>query len=269
MTSFAGKVKLQALSMVCESQYSGWFHTIDLAHDPDPLIECNAEEFKKLIKKKNRYVICNQHPILLSGKIATNYEPYNEIGAEILNERAKKVFQNKVLADKFKLMEIDRQIEKEEETSQDNIFPESKANLFTKFGQSTELAQFHEQDDWNEKYKIALGIKDPRANFMLKRLIFDESPKTLSPEDFKTVHRELHDRLVINQERPFTTIPEAMNYIDTEFTRLEENEDEDKAKKITILKDYNKYLLFLEKYFSNKNAEPLPTGSELAKIIFD
>ena len=111
------------------------------------------------------------------------------------------------------------------------IFSESKANLFTKFGQSTELAQFHEQDDWNEKYKIALGIKDPRANFMLKRLIFDESPKTLSTEDFKTVHRELHDRLVINQERPFTTIPEAMNYIDTEFTKLEENEDEDKAKK--------------------------------------
>ena len=57
MTSFAGKVKLQALSMVCESQYSGWFHTIDLAHDPDPLIEANHEEFKKIIKKKNRYVI--------------------------------------------------------------------------------------------------------------------------------------------------------------------------------------------------------------------
>ena len=122
-------------------------------------------------------------------------------------------------------MEIDRQIEKEDEASQDNIFPESKANLFTKFGQSTELAKFHEQDDWNEKYKIALGIKDPRANFMLKRLIFDESPKTLSPEDFKIVHRELHDRLVINQERPFTTIPEAMNYIDTEFSRLEESEE--------------------------------------------
>ena len=139
MTSFAGKVKLQALSMVCESQYSGWFHTIDLAHDPDPLIEANHEEFKKLIKKKNRYVICNQHPILLSGKLAINYEPYNELGAEILNERAKKVYKNKVLADKFKHMEIDRQIEKEDESSQDNIFPESKANFFTKFGQGLSL----------------------------------------------------------------------------------------------------------------------------------
>jgi hypothetical protein len=28
-------------------------------------------------------------------------------------------------------------------------------------------------------------------------------------------------------------------------------------------------LQFLEKYFSNKNAEPLPTGSDLAKIIYD
>ena len=268
MTSFAGRVKLQALSMVCESQYSGWFHTIDLSHDPEPLIECNSEEFKKLIKKKNRYVICNQHPILLPGKIAINYEPYNEIGSEVLNQRAKMVYKNKALADKFKLMEIDRQIEKEEESSQDNLFPESKANLFTQFGQTSEIAQFHEKADWSDKYKIALGIKDPRASFMLKRLIFDESPKTLSNEDFKTIHRELHDRLVINQERPFTTIPEAMNYIDTEFSKLEENDDEDKDKKLLILKDYNKYLQFLEKYFSNKNAAPLPTGSKLAKTIF-
>ena len=104
---------------------------------------------------------------------------------------------------------------------------------------------------------------------MLKRLIFDESPQTLSSEDFKKIHRELHDRLVINQDRPFTTIPEAMNYVDTEFSKLEENDDEDKDKKLVILKDYNKYLQFLEKYFSNKSAEPLPTGPKLAKIIFD
>ena len=36
-----------------------------------------------------------------------------------------------------------RQIEKEEEASQDNIFPESRANLFTKFGQAEELREFH------------------------------------------------------------------------------------------------------------------------------
>ena len=40
-------------------------------------------------------------------------------------------------------MEIDRQIEKEDESSQDNIFPESRAYLFTKFGQAEELREFH------------------------------------------------------------------------------------------------------------------------------
>ena len=74
-------------------------------------------------------------------------------------------------------MEIDRRIEKEDEKSQDNVFPESAANAFLDFKQSTEIAKFHEQNDWNEKYKIALSIKEPRANFILKRLIFDESPK--------------------------------------------------------------------------------------------
>ena len=269
MTSFGGRIKLQALSAVCESQYSGWYHTIDLAHDPEPLLEANAEEFKKLIKKKSRYVITNQHPIILPGKMATNYAPYDEIGSDILNERAKIVFKNKDLADKFKLMEIDRQIEKEDEKSQDNVFPESKANAFLDFKQSTEIAQFHQHTDWNEKYKIALSIKDPRANFILKRLIFDESPKTLSKEDFKMIHQELHDRLVINQERPFTTIPEAMSDTDTELVKMEESDDEYKSQKMQILKDYNVYLNFMEKYFSNKNAEPLPSGKELSKIIFD
>ena len=269
MTSFAGKVKLQALSMVCESQYSGWFHTIDLAHDPDPLLEANIEEFKKLIKKKNRYVICNQHPILLSGKIAINYEPYSELGAEILNERAKKVFKNKSLADKFKHMEIDRQIEKEDEASQDNIFPESKANMFTKFGQGDTFREFHEKNTWAEKYQVALTIRDERASFILKRLIFDESPSTLSDEDFKYVHRELHDRLVINQERPFTTIPEAMMQTDTELVNLEKGDDDLKEEKLKILNDYNTYLIFMEQYFKDKSAKPLKSGNELVKQIFN
>ena len=268
LTTFAGRIKLEALSMVCESSYSGWFNAFNLAYDPKPLLEANIEEFKSLIKKKNRYVISNQHPILLPGKLATNYEPYNELGSDILNERAKMVFKNKSLADKFKHMEIDRQLEKEDESSQDNIFPESKANKFTEFGQQDVIKNFHEQKSWEEKYKVVLSLRDPRAQFIAKRLIFDESPKTLTNEDFKMVHHELHDRLVINQERPFTTIPEAMSQIDTEFANLEDGDDENKEQKIIILKDYNKYLTFMEKYFSNKNADPLPIGSELSKHIF-
>ena len=45
-----------------------------------------------------------------------------------------KVFKNKSLADKFKHMELDRQLEKEETASQDNIFPENQANVFLNFG---------------------------------------------------------------------------------------------------------------------------------------
>ena len=99
-------------------------------------------------------------------------------------------------------------------------------------------------------------------------MIFDESPEVLSEDDFKLVHRELHDRLVINQERPFTTIPEAMTYIDTELANIEDNDDKDKMKKISLLEDYNTYLLFLEKYFSDKNAQPLKLGKELIKQIY-
>ena len=268
LTSFGGRIKMQALSMVCESQYKGWFHTIDLQHDPDPLLAASNEEFKKLIKKKNRYVICNQHPILLSGKLAVKFEPYNNIGPDILNERVKKIYKNKSLADKFKHMEIDRQLEKEETSSQDNIFPESKANLFSSFGQSETIRSFHEKNSWEEKYKIACSIKDPRANFILKRLIFDESPESLSENDFKMMHKELSERLLLNQERPYTTIPEAMGLVDTEFSKIEDSGREDTDEELKILNEYNKYLIFLEKYFSNKNAEPLKLGQDLVKSIY-
>ena len=59
-----------------------------------------------------------------------------------------------------------------------------------------------------------------------------------------------------------------MSQTDTELVKMEESNDENKPKKMQILKDYNIYLNFMEKYFSNKNAEPLPSGTELSKIIF-
>ena len=269
LTSFGGKIKMQALSMVCESQYQGWFHTIDLQHDPDPLLEASNEEFKKLIKSKNRYVICNQHPILLPGKFAVKFEPYDEIGSNILNERVNKVYRNKSLAMKFKNMEIDRQLEKEETASQDNIFPESKANLFGNFGQIDKIRSFHDATSWKDKYQIASEIRDPRANFILKRLIFDESPEVLSEGDFRAMHKELSERLLLNQERPYTTIPEAMSLVDTELSMLEDDGGEGKEDNKRILNEYNQYLNFLEKYFSDKNALPLKKGEELIKQIFD
>ena len=268
MNYWFGKIQVQALSMVCESKYKGWYHTFDLKHDPEPLLEANLEDFKKLIKKKNRYVICNKNPILFSGKLAINYSPYDELGSNILNQRADKVFKNKALADKFKHMELDRQLEKEETASQDNIFPESQASLFLNFGQSDIINQFHEQTTWKDKYRVALLLRDPRASFIAKRIIFDESPETLSEDDFRFVHRELHDRLVINQHRPFTTIPEAMNYVDTELSKLEDNNDDNKEEKIKIIKDFNQYLIFLEKYFSDKNAKPLKAGKGLMNQVF-
>ena len=59
-----------------------------------------------------------------------------------------------------------------------------------------------------------------------------------------------------------------MTQTDTELVKMEESDDENKSQKMKILKEYNIYLSFMEKYFSNKTAEPLPSGKELSKIIF-
>ena len=114
-----------------------------------------------------------------------------------------------------------------------------------------------------EKYKIALTVKDPGASFILKRLIFDECPEILLENDFKAIHSELHERLVVNQERPFTTIPEAMKEID-DWKSKEDITD----KQLQMLNEYDIYLKFMEQYFSSKDAKPLKKGKELVKQIF-
>jgi len=267
LTNFGGRIALEALSMVCESQlYKGMYHTLKLSTDPLPLLEANNAEFKSLLSKKpskNRWLTTGDHPIFLDNKNAVNYKPYDGIGSEVLNERKKMIYRNKSLADKFKMYELDRQLEKEENLSQDNIFPESKANIFFNFKEQNIFQNFHSASDWSEKYKIALSVKDPNANFILKRLIFDECPEILIEDDFKKIHNELHDRLVINQERPFTTIPEAMKEID-DWKCKEKTTD----KEMRILDEYDIYLKFMEKYFSSKDAKPLKKGPKLAKQIF-
>ena len=268
LTNFGGRVALEALSMVCESQiYKGMYHTLKLSNDPTPLLEANNREFKILLSKKpskNRWLTTGEHPIFLDNSNAKNYPPYDGIDSEVLNERKKIIYKNKSLADKFKMYEIDRQLEKEENASQDNIFPESKANIFFNFKEQNIFQNFHAEIDWKEKYKIALTVKDPNAGFILKRLIFDECPEILLDNDFKAIHNELHDRLVINQERPFTTIPEAMKEIDDWKSK-----DETTDKQIKMLDEYDIYLKFMEKYFSDKDAKPLKKGQELVKQIFD
>ena len=267
LTNFGGRVALEALSMVCESQmYKGMYHTLKLSNDPTPLLEANNSEFKSLLSKKpskNRWLTTGDHPIFLDNSNAKNYKPYDEIGSEILNERKKMIYKNKSLADKFRMYEIDRQLEKEEDASQDNIFPESKANAFFNFKEQNIFQKFHLENDWKEKYKIALTVKDARASFILKRLIFDECPEILLDNDFKSVHSELHERLVINQERPFTTIPEAMKEID-DWKSKEDTTD----KQIEMLNEYDTYLKFMENYFCTKDSKPLKKGQELAKQIF-
>ncbi len=267
LTNFGGRVALEALSMVCESHmYKGMYHTLKLSTDPTPLLEANNEEFKILLAKKpskNRWLTTGDHPIFLDNSNAKNYKPYDEIGSEILNERKKMIYKNKSLADKFKIYEIDRQLEKEENASQDNIFPESKANIFFNFREQSIFQNFHIENDWNKKYEIALTVKDPNASFILKRLIFDECPEILLDNDFKAVHSELHERLVINQERPFTTIPEAMKEVDDWKSK-----EDITGKQIEMLNEYDTYLKFMENYFSKKDSKPLKKGKELVKQIF-
>ena len=76
------------------------------------------------------------------------------------------------------------------------------------------------------------------------------------------------DQMIKNYPNDTWTIAAAKVIWSSWQESRDDIEDDLKEEKIIILKEYNKYLSFMEKYFSNKNAEPLPTGLELSKHIF-
>ena len=57
-------------------------------------------------------------------------------------------------------------------------------------------------------------IKDSRFFYFGKRLIYQNSPKTLSTEEYKKIHSNIAEKILSTEEVRWTTIPMAESLID-------------------------------------------------------
>ena len=64
------------------------------------------------------------------------------------------------------------------------------------------------------KNEILSKIKDSRFFYFGKRLIYQNSPKTLSAEEYKKIHSNIAEKILSTEEVRWTTIPMAESLID-------------------------------------------------------
>ena len=76
------------------------------------------------------------------------------------------------------------------------------------------MKSFHEANDWAKRNEIISKIKDERFAYFGKRLIYQNSPKSLNPKEYKEIHSDIAKKILSTEETRWTTIPMAENLID-------------------------------------------------------
>ena len=95
-----------------------------------------------------------------------------------------------------------------------------------------------QKDNWDEKAKTYNGFQDNILKHFGRLLIFEENPDSLSQKELALVKKEIAEKLLTTDKKPYITIPDAMKKIDD--LRAEENTDK------KFLNDYDLFVQDLE-----------------------
>ena len=247
-----GKLYNFAASFVCFHPTYGksWLAAFDLKHDPRPLLDLGFSEMKQALfssPTKIRQVSLNKMPIVLSKDYFSTLDDYKDIGLEEISERAKLIKENQEFCNKVFEILADKAKEKKETFSQDetDYQPEQfihKSSIEMKQEDKPLFYQF-QKGNWEEKAKIYNNFQDPVLKHFARLLIFEEVPETLSKEELISVKKEIAEKLLTTENKPYITIPDAMKKIDD--LRADENNDK------KFLNDYDLFIQDLESQHKN------------------
>ena len=114
--------------------YQGWYYTIDLRTEIQPLISKSINELKTEMKKTPKFlrtVRSNKAPIIIDAKYGLNVEPYNKLDKNVIKKRAEFVQNNEQFSQNILTALREVAEEKEQSKSQEDIFAEE--SIYTKF----------------------------------------------------------------------------------------------------------------------------------------
>tara|TARA_B100000963_G_C22627687_1_gene673239 strand:- start:998 stop:2416 length:1419 start_codon:yes stop_codon:yes gene_type:complete len=223
---------------------------VDLKHEVEYFLDLNLSQLKDALKASPRPIRTikhSAHPILMNPSYLNQFEDYSKIGMEKLNERARKIKNNKNLAEKVALIKKDEAEEKNranqldkyvEETIYSGRFPSAKDNV--------NIKNFNDAQSWEEKAKLKDAFDDERYAYLAGRLIYENQPNALSKDQHKQIHRFFAENLLSTEKKPFTTLPAAFKAVDDFRNKFEEDK-----KKLQQVEEINHYLEDLQKHYES------------------
>ncbi len=231
--------------------YQGWYYTIDLRTEIQPLIYKSINELKTEMKKTPKFlrtVRSNKAPIIIDSKYGLNVEPYSKLDKKVIKKRAEFVQNNEQFSQNILTALREVAEEKEQSKSQEDIYAEE--SIYTKFTSNKDTALFpiwHEAP-WKEKLNLLDKFEDDRLVSFGKKIIFQEAPEILPDSIYKSIRRDIAKRILSERKEKWWTIPTLYNEIDTlreKYTNENDNE------KLALLDEFNNYAMSIQKKYEN------------------
>lgn len=262
---FFSKKVFQKIQTFCLEHpvYKNYMICADLSHAPEDMLGLldNREAFKKYInstpKKFRTYKANKSHPLfhysfgLKDDPYKTN--PYKTIGEAKLIERSKIIRDNKekisVLMRSILQEQADEKLDLDDQL-EGSLYPEETlySSGFTSSKDKQLMENFHTIDSWDSKVNFIGKFESANLNWFCLRIIYEESPSSLSKDLYNQIHREIAKRLFSENKEKFNTIKEVQFQLDQKYSEIEDNKDQEK---MLILKDIENYVDKVKKDFES------------------
>ena len=171
----------------------------------------------------------------------------SRFGLEEISKRAKLIKENTEFCNKIFEILAEKVKEKKATDSQDeqDFFPEQFIHQSSIKMSKNDKVLFYQfqKANWEEKAKIFNNFEDNVLKHFGRLLIYDEEPNSLPEDQLKAVKKEIAEKLLTTNEKPWITIPDCQKKIDD--LRAKENTDK------KFLNDYDLFIQDLESQHKN------------------
>ena len=176
----------------------------------------------------------------MNGNYAKNFEGYKQIGIDKLIERANVIAANKELKERISQILLEEADEKE--MLDTNLAQEPEEQIYTGGFNKTPkdeklILEFHEKNDWKEKFLVSEKFDDSRFVHFAQRLIYEESPASLPESVYKKIHRRIAEQINSINDEKWNTLAKSTKEID-DLRVKHENDDQ----KLKLLDDIDEFL---------------------------
>ncbi len=137
--------------------YHGWYYSVDLRTNVEPLLNLSINELKNEMKKTPKFlrtIRANKAPIIIEGEFGMKAEPYNAMDPNLIKKRAHVVQNNEKFSQNILTALREIAEEKEQSKSQEDIYAEE--SIYTKFtsNKDTTLFPAWHAASWKDKLKL-------------------------------------------------------------------------------------------------------------------